>query len=204
MAFFKNAICWWDISIGPFSRGLKPPSPFCSSSKHDHHYTHHHDHHHHHAHHHAQRGKTPPALGDGSGHMTLPCCRFLTDCQRIFNQPMLIFNQLPDASQLMLVYAKSSQSIPPKSLCQDCTLSVSSDFDFELNLRCDPYKPKMAHNCSITNNEPKMARKCHLVAKMQHKLISGSEVHSQPMHHDLSPIPGNPSLLAPTNCRVEF
>ena len=110
-------------------------SPFCSSWKHRHHYAHHH-----YADHHGQRGKTPAAsLGDGSGHMTLPRCRFLTDCQRIFNQPMLIFNQLPDASQLMLVYAKSSQSIPPKSLCQDCTLSVSSDFDFELNLRCDPY-----------------------------------------------------------------
>ena len=95
-----------------------------------------------------QRGKAPLAsVGDGSGHMTLPCCRFLTDCQqifnqpkKIFNQPKLIFNQLPDASQLMLVYAKSSQSIPLNSLCQDCTLSVSSDeFYFESNLRCDPY-----------------------------------------------------------------
>ena len=65
-----------------------------------------------------QRGKAPLAsVGDGSGHMTLPCCRFLTDCQqifnqpkKIFNQPKLIFNQLPDASQLMLVYAKSHDS----------------------------------------------------------------------------------------------
>ena len=52
---------------------------------------------------------------DGSGHMTLLCCRFLT-AGRLLTSQCRFFYQSVDASQLMLVYAQAFHQCPSKVL----------------------------------------------------------------------------------------
>ena len=122
------AIWRWAIPIGSFHihkqnhRSLQDTN---SEIIQNHIEAHHQDQGHRHAHHQDHRGKAPAALGDGSGHMTLLRCRFLTDWQQILtsqyytmamNQPTLILNkQPPDVSQLMFVCA-DNRSNPLNSL----------------------------------------------------------------------------------------
>ena len=50
---------------------------------------------------------------DGSGHMTLLCCRFLT-AGRLLTSQCGFFYRSVDASQLMLVYAQAFHQCPSK------------------------------------------------------------------------------------------
>ena len=50
---------------------------------------------------------------DGSGHMTLLCCRFLT-AGRLLTSQCRFFYRSVDASQLMLVYAQAFHQCPSK------------------------------------------------------------------------------------------